>query len=96
MKQKVGTLLEENLLRRAKRHAADEGRSLSDLIQDALEKYLTAGLRGRDAVVSVSANEFGKRSRPRGSLVDFFRKSPLAGVNLDLARSTDTGRCVDL
>ena len=96
MKQKVGTLLEENLLRRAKRHAADEGRSLSDLIQDALEKYLTAGLRGRDAVVVVSANEFGKLSRPRGSLVDFFRKSPLAGVNLDLARSTDTGRRIDL
>jgi hypothetical protein len=30
--------------RRAKRRAADEGRPLSDLIQDALEKYLTAGL----------------------------------------------------
>ena len=51
---------------------------------------------GRDAVVVVSANEYGKLSRPRGSLVDFFRKSPLAGVNLDLARSTDTGRRVDL
>jgi hypothetical protein len=44
MKQKVVTLLEENVLRRAKRRAADEGRPLSDLIQDALEKYLTAGL----------------------------------------------------
>jgi hypothetical protein len=44
MKQKVGTLLEEDVLRRAKRRAADEGRPLSDLIQDALEKYLTAGL----------------------------------------------------
>lgn len=44
MKQKVGTLLEQDVLRRAKRRAADEGRPLSDLIQDALEKYLTAGL----------------------------------------------------
>lgn len=44
MKQKVVTLLEENVLRRAKRRAADERRPLSDLIQDALEKYLTAGL----------------------------------------------------
>ena len=44
MKQKVGTVLEEDVLRRAKRRAADEGRPLSDLIQDALEKYLTAGL----------------------------------------------------
>ena len=44
MKQKVGTLLDQDVLRRAKRRAADEGRPLSDLIQDALEKYLTAGL----------------------------------------------------
>ena len=96
MKQKVGTLLEADVLRRAKRRAADEGRPLGDLIQDAVEKYLTAGLRGRDAVLVVSANEFGKLSRPCGRLVDFFRKSPLAGVNLDLARSSDTGRRVDL
>ena len=94
--QKVGILLDEDVLRRAKRRAADEGRSLSDLIQDALEKYLTAGLRSRDVVVAMSATEFGKLSRPRGSLIDFLRVSPLAGVNLDLARSTDAGRRVDL
>jgi prevent-host-death family protein len=52
-------------------------------------------LRGRDAVV-VSADEFGKLSRPRGNLVDFFRKSPLARVKLDLDRSRDTGRRIDL
>lgn len=96
MTQKIGILLEEEMLRRAKRHAADEGRPLSDLIQDALEEYLTAGLRGRDAVVAVSANEIGKRSRRRDSLIEFFRRSPLAGVNLDIARGTDTGRRVDL
>ena len=44
MKQKVRIPIEEDLLRRAKRRAADEGRPLSDLIQDALEKYLSAGL----------------------------------------------------
>ncbi len=41
MKQKVGTLLEEDVLRRAKRRAADEGRPLSEVIQDALESYLS-------------------------------------------------------
>ncbi len=41
MKQKVGTLIEENVLRKAKRRAAGEGRPLSDLIQDALESYLS-------------------------------------------------------
>jgi hypothetical protein len=43
MKQKVGTLIEEDILRRAKRRAMDEGRPLSDLIQEALESYLSAG-----------------------------------------------------
>lgn len=93
MKQKIVTLVEEDVLCRAERRAADEGRPLSDLIQDALDKYLTAGLPSRETEVVVSANEFGKLSRPRGSLVDFFRKSPLAGV--DLTRTTDTGGGVD-
>lgn len=44
MKQKIGTLLEEDIVRRAKRRAADESRPLSDLIQDALERYLSEGV----------------------------------------------------
>lgn len=43
MKQKIGTLIEEKLMRLAKRKAAEEGRSMSDLIQDALEQYLKKG-----------------------------------------------------
>ena len=42
MKQKIGTVIEADVLRRAKRQAADEERPLSDLIQDALDRYLTA------------------------------------------------------
>jgi prevent-host-death family protein len=75
----------------------DAKNRLSELVRKAREEgpqMIT--LRGRDAVVVVSANEFGKLSRPRGGLVDFFRKSPLAGVKLDLDRSRDTGRCMDL
>lgn len=44
MKQKVGTVLEKDVLRRAKRRAADENRPLSDLIQKALEQYLSEGV----------------------------------------------------
>ena len=43
MKKKLGTAIESDILRRAKRQAADEDRPLSDLIQDALDQYLTAG-----------------------------------------------------
>lgn len=75
----------------------DAKNRLSELVRKAREEGpQVITLRGRDAVVVVSANEFGKLSRPRGSLVDFFRKSPLAGVKLDLDRSHDTGRRIDL
>jgi hypothetical protein len=40
MKQKIGTILEEEVIRRAKRRALEENRALSDLIQDALVSYL--------------------------------------------------------
>jgi hypothetical protein len=43
MKRKVGTLIEEDIMRLAKRRAAEEGRPLSDLIQDALVQYLSPG-----------------------------------------------------
>ena len=75
----------------------DAKNRLSELVRKAREEGpQVITLHGRDAVVVMSANEFGKLSRPRGSLVDFFRKSPLAGVNLDLERSTDTGRRIEL
>ncbi|MGH8632173.1 MAG: hypothetical protein ACREU7_15605 [Burkholderiales bacterium] len=44
MKQKVGTVLEEDILKRAKLRAAEQGRPLSDVIQDALERYLSEGI----------------------------------------------------
>ena len=53
-------------------------------------------LHGRDAVVVVSAQEFKRIAAPKGSLVEFLRKSPLAGVALDVGRSRDTGRPVRL
>jgi prevent-host-death family protein len=54
-------------------------------------------LRGDDAVVVVAAGEYARLTRKhKGSLVDFFRQSPLGGVALDIARSSDTGRQVKL
>ena len=35
-------------------------------------------------------------SRHKGNLIDFFRSSPLVGIKLNLARSEDTGRTIDL
>ena len=41
MKKKIGTLLEEEVIKLIKHRAADEGRPLSDIIQDALVTYLS-------------------------------------------------------
>ena len=40
MKQRIDILIEEQIMRLAKRRASEEGRSVSDLVQDALEQYL--------------------------------------------------------
>jgi hypothetical protein len=39
MKQRIGTVIEEEVIRLAKRRALEENRPLSDLIQDALVSY---------------------------------------------------------
>jgi antitoxin Phd len=71
---------------------------LSELVRKAREEGpQVITLHGDDAVVVVEANDYRKLARrPKGSLVDFFRNSPLAGVALDLTRSRDRGRRVEL
>ena len=55
--------------------------------------------QGRDAVVLISDEQFarlvGKSHQPK-SLVQFFRESPLVGVELDLVRAEDQGRDIEL
>lgn len=60
-------------------------------------QYVTRG--GKDAVVVVPAEQFARlvaRQQQPKSLVDFFRKSPLRGLNLDIERDRDTGREIKL
>ncbi|MBI3185789.1 MAG: type II toxin-antitoxin system Phd/YefM family antitoxin [Myxococcales bacterium] len=55
-------------------------------------------VRGRPALVVISQAEFAalnKRKR-RPPLIELFRHSPIAGERIDLVRSRDTGRRVDL
>lgn len=51
---------------------------------------------GRDAVVVVAAEEYDRLTRPATGLVEFLTGSPLAQVELDLARPREAGRDVDL
>ena len=60
-------------------------------------QYVTR--QGKDSVVVLNAEEFERlraRSRQPGNLVQFFAESPLAGAGVDLERSRDSGRKVDL
>jgi prevent-host-death family protein len=52
--------------------------------------------RGVETVVVISMEEYKRLTRPRTDLVEFFRRSPLAGIALDLERNKDLPREVDL
>ena len=50
MKKKIGTVLEEGILTEAKQRAAQEGRPLADILQDALSFYLHEDIEHSDAM----------------------------------------------
>lgn len=69
----------------------------SDIVARALEDGpQTVTRRGRRAVVVVSAEEWDRKTARNGSLADFFAASPLCDSGLDIERSDDLGRPVDL
>ena len=56
----------------------------------------TITLRGKPSAVVVSFDEYRRLTQPRTGLSQFFRQSPLHGFELDLSRSADLSREVDL
>jgi prevent-host-death family protein len=52
--------------------------------------------RGVDTAVVLSIEDYKRLVGPQGSLVDFFRQSPLVGVELELERRPDLARDVEL
>ena len=48
--------------------------------------------KGKEAGVVLSAEEYRKIIKPQTSRVEFFRNSPLVGIELDWERDKDTGR----
>jgi prevent-host-death family protein len=55
--------------------------------------------QGKDGVVMVAEEQYDRlvgKSRQPKNLVQFFRQSPLVGVDLDLERDRDAGRDLDL
>jgi antitoxin Phd len=55
--------------------------------------------QGKEGVVMISEEQYDRltaRSRQPKSIVQFFRESPLVGVDLDLERDQDSGRDLEL
>jgi len=70
---------------------------LSQVVDQALhDGPQTITLRGKPTAVVVSFEEFKKLTKPQTTLSQFFTQSPLHNVELDLSRSTDLPREVDL
>ncbi len=68
-------------------------------LSELVERALTSGpqsitRRGKESVVVVAAEEYRRLRQPQGSLLDFLRSAPM--VELDIERSRDTGRAVEL
>lgn len=75
----------------------DAKNRLSDLVRRTRrEGPQTITVRGQDAVVVISVEEYEELTRPKQSLIEFFRESPLCGVELDLERDRDAGREIQL
>ena len=70
---------------------------LSDLVKATVKdgpQEIT--VRGKITVVVLSQADYERLKGRRGSFVDFMRRSPLVGVNLNLERDRAPARDVDL
>ena len=70
---------------------------LSELIKRAhAEGPQEITVRGEPAAIVIAKKDFDRLTGPKPGLVEFLRKSPLAGVLLDLERDRSPARDVDL
>lgn len=69
----------------------------SELIDKALREGAQEITRhGRRTAVVVSAEEWDRKTKRKGSLIEFLEQSPLKGSGLDFERLQDQPREVDL
>ena len=69
---------------------------LGELVREAAAEPQTITVRGRRAAVVLSAEDYDRLKRPKPSLTEFLRSSPLVGVELDLERDRSPPREIEL
>jgi len=76
---------------------ADAKARLSELIESARrDGPQTITKNGRSTAVLVSVEEWERKTMRSGSLAEFLLASPLRGADLEIERSTDDAREIDL
>ena len=71
--------------------------NLSQLIKQAANGDVqTVTVHGKPTAVVVSATEYARLTRQRGKLSTALLRPDLAGEDLDISRSRDTGREIEL
>jgi antitoxin Phd len=69
----------------------------SEVVNKALtEGPQTVSRHGEEVVVILSKAEYSRLKKSQSSLLDFFRQSPLVGMDLDLERDQSLPRDVNL
>ena len=53
-------------------------------------------VHGQEKAVLLSAEAYQRLVQRKGSLLDFFQRSPWAKTDIDISRAKDTGRDVEL
>ena len=70
---------------------------LAELIRRAEDEGPQAvSVRGRDAVVVLSRRDYDRLTRGTETLAEFVRRSPLAGLDIEVERDPSPARDIDL
>lgn len=69
----------------------------SEVVEEAIKHGpQTVTKHGREAVVVMSVEEYHRMKQPQKTLFQFFQDSPMYGFELDLTRSQELPRDIDL
>ena len=75
----------------------DAKSKFSQLVESAMaDEPQIVTKHGHNAVVVLSYKDYEAMIKPKNNIVDFFRDSPLAEAELDISRSKDFPREIDL
>ena len=76
---------------------AEAKAKLSEVIESARAKGpQTITRNGRETAVVVSIEEWERKAKRKGTLAEFFANSPLRNSGLEIERSSETARDIDL